>query len=299
MDLSKSRSRHGRRRNPSVQYPHGQDCHSKALEYIISATTHALNGDHDKAEYDLRDAITWADMEAEKGRKSGKHDQSKTYMESINGHINRIRKYKGTMKSEGCDEDHSKLKKDGCKSCGYMVKSELQKGFLPPTQMPPPPSHMVSRGAMRVGHPKRDARYNYKTVTDLHPHDQKLAQEKWGKGTGSYEYPVDRATGRLVHASRVATTKTPQAHGKAMKELASQHRPGQSVRIQGHNTHEGRLGIVRGAHPEFPGKIAVQVGTSEHHKIYVDPHQVRLAKPSGRVEKALVTVYNIRKAFMK
>lgn len=287
------------KRQPSISAIN-YDPHKTAMSHIVEATNRASEGRHDEAEYHLESARTWSEIRHEQIKSSGQHDYARHYKEAVNTHIARVRGYKNLKRSEPkCDKDHSKLTKQ-C-DCGYMNKSDsLEKGFLPPTGTPPVGNIMRPRvsSALKVGKSKKDTRYDYKSVTELHPHDQSLAQEKWGKGTGQYEYPVDKQSGRLVHSTRVETSKTPQALG-SRKELLQQHRPGQSVRIQGHQTHSGRLGIVRPSHPEFSDKIAVQVGPSDHHKIYVEPHQVKLSKASTQIEKALVTVCNIRKVFMK
>jgi len=289
----------GQKRRPSIAAL-SQDAHRTAMNHIVEATNHASDGRHDEADYHLESAITWAGIHHEKLKASGQHEYAGNYTKAVNDHVARVRGYRSKLQRSElkCNEDHSKLTKQ-CK-CGYMQKSDLKKGFLPGVSGPPVGNVMrPSQSSMRVGKPKQDPRYDYKTVTELHPHDQNLAQEKWGVGTGRYEYPVDKQSGRLVHATRVESTKTPQALGSAPKDIPQQHRPGQSIRIQGHAKHEGRLGIVRSSHPAFPNKIAVQIGPSDHHKIYVEPHQVKLSKAVNRIEKALVTMCNIRKVFMK
>jgi hypothetical protein len=298
--MSLEKAPFGIKRRTTVEHSE-QNPHKRAIEHIVEATKEAGRGNHDAAEHHLNSALTWADMHAEKHRKAGKRDEANAYMEGVQYHVNRVRSHRKTLKSSSdqCDKDHSKLSKEGhCETCGFMHKSDLEKRSFPSMSSSPTFGSIKSE-SMKVGSPKKDTRYDYKDVADLHPHDQKLAQEKWGSGTGSYQYPVDRSTGRLAHATRVPTSKTPQAGGKAFKELSEQHRPGATVRIQGHPTHEGKLGIVRGSHPEFPGKVAVQVGATEQHKIYVEPKQVRMSKAETRFEKALITSYNIRKVFMK
>lgn len=291
----------GSKRTSSVQHCKNKSCHENAIEHLIVASNSASSGQHDQADYHLDSALSWADMHHKKLQAAGMHDKANEYVKGISDHVNRIKRSRTVKKAGDCQEDHAKLKKQ-CK-CGYMIKmvksEDLTKGFLPPTKAAPSFQNVTDQKKMKVGGPRKDTRYNYKPAHELHPHDVTMAHEKFGgKDIGRYDYPVDKETGRLVHGTRVPSQKTPQALG-SVKDTPEHHRPGATVRIQGHQGHEGKLGIVRTSHPDYSGKIAVQIGPSEHHKVYVDPHQVRLSKPKDKMEKALVTVHNIRKAFMK
>lgn len=265
-----------------------RSCHELAISHIVDASRHASEGRHDESAYHIKAAETHAKMHHENLKAMGRGDEAKEYLSGISDHINRIQNLRGKIKkSEKCEEDHKKLKKQ-CNSCGYMVKV-IKKAESP-----------FSLERRKSGKPKQDSRYDYKPIHELHPHDQQLAQQKFGgKDIGSHEYPVDKQTGRLVHGTRAPFGgKAPQAARANYKQIKPEHKPGTPVRITGHQL-EGKLGIVGASHPLMSGKIAVQIGPSEHHKVYVEPHQVKLSRPTGKVEKALVTLHNIKKVFMK
>jgi predicted outer membrane protein len=58
----------------------------------------------------------------------------------------------------------------------------------------------VTRLSTNIG---KDFRYNYKPFHEMHPDDQRLAQKFFqGKDIGSYQYPHNVITGRLVHSTR-------------------------------------------------------------------------------------------------
>jgi hypothetical protein len=199
------------------------------------------------------------------------------------------------IKSE-CKKDHSKMKKGEQCDCGYMGKSEDDED---------PVSKIDQTWSLK---PKQDPRFHYKKIHELHPDDQLEAQNKYGKhvkeNMGRFLYPVDKLSGRLAHAAvkpfegKTAPAAGPTSYG--VKELKPEHTKGASVRIHAPNTPlHGKLGIMAGSHPEIPGKVGVQVGPSQAHIHYVEPHQVHLSKPVTKVEKALISLHNIRKAFMK
>lgn len=278
-----------------------KSCHDMAIDHIVMASKRAHEGKHGDAEYHLTSAKTFADMHHKLLTQQGRHAEATEYMNGVNDHFNRVRNMKNSVKkADACKSDHGTITKgDICKACGWFDKNDLAKA-LPPKS--------PSRGEIQKIGPTKDARYNFKPIHELHPHDQHLAQQKFGgKDVGAYHYPTDKQTGRLVHAARMkAPTGSPkaQAHSynelkpHSYQELPPHHTPGATVNINSPG-HEHKFGIVRPSHPEMPGKIAVQVGPSEHHQVFLEPHQVSPRKPKDRMEKALVTLHTIRKAFMK
>jgi len=291
-------------RNPC----HPKTCHELAISHIINATKHAGKGNHDEANYHIESALTFANMHHKKLKAQGRHSDANEYIGGINEHINRVkgmRKPPVKKTEDDCPYDHKKLKKgNGCNVCGYMTKSEslekVGKPDMPGAFIGGTPQASMEK--QRVGKPKQDPRYDYKQIHELHPHDQQLVQHKFGgKDISSYSYPIDRDTERLVHGTRTKLGETPHPTpgSYSYKELAPQHQPGTAVRITGHSHLDGKLGIVTAHHPVMGGKIGVQIGPSEHHKVYVEPHQVRLSRPQGKIEKALISLHNIRKVFMK
>jgi|GEM_PF-3963407 len=296
-----------------------KSCHELAIDHIVTASKRALENKHDQADYHLEAAKTFADMHHKRLLGQGLHNEAQDYRAGIDDHVSRVKAMRSSMKkADTCKADHTKLgKNDICKTCGTKgdikkdinmddnIDKGLKKGFLPGTPSLPKLAPTGSRASsgneiQRIGKPKADARYDHKPIHELHPHDQKIAQEKFGrKDMGAYNYPVDKGTGRLVHAARSPATEAPKAHGSSYPEVQPHHSPGATVEIRGVNGHHGKMGIVHGSNPEMPGKIAVQVGHREHEKIFVEPHQVVPRKPTNRIEKAMVTLSHIRKVLMK
>jgi hypothetical protein len=217
---------------------------------------------------------------------------------------------------KGCDCKDCEIEKEGACQCGYTDKSaksekkdlDLQKGFVNPfIDASPARKEYMQHGVVQpkwgLSPIKGDPKHNYKMMHELSEDQQTQVQQKFPQGNHlRYAYPVHKETGELVHAQRIPLPPgyAARAQAHAFKELKPEHRKGAFVRIHsiGHPSH-GKKGVVTGHDPNMPGKIGVQLGPSAAHTIYVEPHQVKLTKPASKVEKAMVTLFNIRKAFMK
>lgn len=284
--------------------------HEMAIEHIVLAHHCANEGKEHEMTSHWQEALSSAGHYMRVLKLQGKHQEAKDYIQGVEHHGERIRTLLGRrMQKVECTHDHSKLAKEvACTGCGYMNKSEaIEKADRPMTSASPARKEMNSKGAldtkMHLTKPKQDPRYNYKKIHELHPEDQQHAQNKYSndvkQNQGRYLYPVDKQSGRLAHAA-VAPYEGTHHPVASTNQLKPEHTKGASVRINsaGHE-HHGKLGIMRGAHPDIPGKVGVQVGPHAAHTVYVQPHEVHVSNPKTKVEKALISLNNIRKAFMK
>jgi hypothetical protein len=129
--------------------------------------------------------------------------------------------------------------------------------------------------------PGKDPRYDYKPFHELGHDDQIKATHAFqDKDMGSHHYPVEKDGGAFVHGATRWKQITPQATPEDHKVLvAPEHRAGAYVRINAEGTpHHSKVGIVRMPHPNFPGKVPVQVGIKDHEVEYFEPHEVKLNK---------------------
>jgi hypothetical protein len=129
--------------------------------------------------------------------------------------------------------------------------------------------------------PGKDPRYNYKPFHELSHDDQVKATHAFqAKDLGHHHYPVDKETGEFVHGATRWRQAAPQAKPVDHNVLvAPEHRAGASVRINAEGSpHHGKLGMVKMPHPNFPGKVPVQVGLKDHEMEYFNPDQVKLNK---------------------
>jgi hypothetical protein len=272
--------------------------HEQAIEQIILATEAAHAGRQAEVSQFCGTAQNLAELNARRLRAQGQHQAADAYVLSLNEHVSRV---KGILSSKASRaENVSKAK---------VILNTLEKGFDNPfvSASMARREHMATgqvKSTMTVGGVKPQKGYNYKPIHELHPDDQSSVQSKFAGDYARYAYATHPDTGRLAHAMTGRVPLQPgqavRAQSSSFKELKPEHKRGAFVKINkpGHPSHE-KKGIVLGPHPELPGKIRVQVGHTEAHSVYVDHNEVALSKPASKVEKALQTIYNIRKAFMK
>lgn len=212
----------------------------------------------------------------------------------------------GAHKCEKTDGSCKCMEKEGSHACacGYADTVQKSNPFVSGSAKKEyHPREIIDRTPVKVGGPKTNPRHEYKMIHELSPAQQEDIQHKFPQGGHSqFAYPVHRDSGELVHGQRIPLSphQVVQAHHHAFRELKSEHQKGSFVQIHspGHSAH-GKKGVVLGPNPNVPGKIGVQIGHTAAHSIYVDPHEVRPSKASSKVEKAIQTLFNIRKAFMK
>lgn len=306
--------------------------HEQAIESIIKATNCAMLNEQPQVKMYIQTAKMFAELTARKMKAMGMHRQSEEYLKNLNDHINRvwaiaeqkhhensgsrIEKAKGVVSRVRKSETVSTCKcmKSECTcKCSTMEKaacncSFLNKGIINPyVGESPARREYTQTGSVKptwqVGSVKGDPKQSYKMMHELSGEQQKQVQQKFPQGEHTrYAYPIHRETGELLHGQRIPLPPgyAVRAHAAAFRELKPEHKRGAFVEISapGHASH-GKKGIVHGPNPNVPGKVKVQIGHTENHSIYVEPHQVRLSKAVTRMEKAIQTIFNVRKAFMK
>lgn len=159
-----------------------------------------------------------------------------------------------------------------------MTEEELEKALemIPGTK----PSKITTKVAADR-QPGKDSRYNYKPFHELSHEDQIKATHAFqDKDMGGHHYPVDKETGSFVHgATRWLQPKSAARPTDTKGLVAPEHRNGAYVRINAEGSpFHGKTGIVKMPHPNFPGKVPVQVGLKDHQVEYFSPHQVSLNK---------------------
>lgn len=265
-----------------MRYP--KSLNDLAIESIVVATEHAQKGDSANMEQSLKEAKIYSDMHSNKLSMQGRHDESKVYKKGLDDHYSRIR---NICKAVSDDLSVRKSADD------FSTK----------------PKYGYNTGSienMKVKRPSKDARYDYKAFGDLHPEDRTAAVKQYvGGRPEAHEYPVDKQSGRLVNGKRVPSPQSEKAsiakpnktsYGTGIKPRFQE---GMAVRVKAEGPHKGKLGIVRRDNPAFPGRTMVQVG---HKDFMVDNfHESDLehSHPQSRVEKAMITLWNIEKAFRK
>lgn len=309
-----------------------KNLHEQAIECIIKATEAADRNEQDILKGLIQQAKMLAMMTARKLKAMGMHRQADDYISALNEHISRVWHIANIRNSDKAHdrmakakEASLKLRKDmhkcigdcGC-NCGKEDKKDdvckcelgksLSKGFDNPFVPSSPARKEYSetgkvKPTWEVGTVKADPKLAYKMLHELKSDQQDQVQQKYPQGSHSrYAYPVHRETGELAHGQRIPLPPgmAVRAQSAAFKELKPEHRTGAFVQINapGHAAH-GRKGIVMAPNPNLPGKVGVQVGATKAHALYVDPHQVKVSKASSRVEKAMQTLFNIQKVFMK
>lgn len=301
--------------------------HEQAIESLIQATNAADKNEQDRVKMHVQQAKMFAELTARKMRAMGMHRQADEYVKHLNEHINRvwviaqrrhsddrqglIQKAKDTRLKmrKAADACKCDTKKAACK-CGYMDKDmkDVKKGLINPyVGESPARREYMQTGTVKptwgLGSVKPDPKHHYKMIHDLTPAQQDEIQQKFPQGDHArYAYPVHKDSGELAHAQRIALApgQVVQAQRAALKEIKPEHKKGAFVQIHAPgNAVHGKKGVVHGPNPNVPGKIKVQIGHTEHHSVYVEPHQVRISRPMTKIEKAIQTVFNIRKVFMK
>ncbi len=308
--------------------------HEQAIEAIVLATKCAYENDQDRIKMYVQDAKRLAELMGRKMRMMGMHRQADEYIQGLNEHINRVWaiaqiKYQDTERTriERAKDSVFKIRKGEkiCKcgnkncdcECGGVEKSckcssakdkKLEKGFATPfTGESPARKEYMKTGMVQptwnVTHVKENPKQSYKMLHELSSSQQKDVEKKFPQGNHShYAYPVHKETGELQHGQRIPLPPgyAIKAHARAFRELKPEHKKGSFVQIDapGHAFH-GKKGIVHGVDPNMLGKVKVQVGPTPNHSIFVEPHQVKMSRAESRVEKAMQTIFNVRKAFMK
>lgn len=266
--------------------------HELALEHLIMATSSADTGNKEGTKHHLDEAKLYAECHEKRLVAQGQKKGSSEYMDQFGAHALRVSNLLNTrMNKSQCSQDHSKMTAK-CQDCGYMIKTDvaLEKG-----------TGAMKQARWNVSKPPQDRRYDYRSINNLHSDDQMKVHHQYGnRDMGHYEYPVDKQTGRLAVANRAPSNRIEPPEARASSyQLKPEHKVGASVRINAPGEkHHGRLGIVHQPHPALPGKIPVQIGHSEHHKVYLEPHQLKPSRAVTKIEKALVSLYAIRKVFL-
>lgn len=275
----------------------GSSCHGMAAEHLSMAMHHASLGRKKEAEDNLATSKAFAETHSRDMIRSGDADAADKYLQGhseISGHIRSVLQRK--LEEEAKDPTPQGIRMVTKKS---EAEGDLKKDFGSGSGPKKPYSSNILSTKMVAGKPMREnPRYSYKRLSELHPDDQKSVQTKFsGKDMDKYKYAVSKETGRVEHVGRVAHNSPPSAAPSAGM-IPQHHKEGSGVRIaaEGHPSH-GKLGVVRNPSPYFPGKVAVQVGPTEHHVIHMDPHQIKPSKPTTKIEKALVALCSLRKAF--
>jgi hypothetical protein len=302
--------------------------HEQAIECIIQATDAAMDRQQQQVKMYTTQAKMFAEMIARKLKAMGMHRQAVDYLKALDEHINRVwvineraqadhtrnlvekvKKVTGLRmkKAEKCEKCGEKLTKDGTCTCGMMTKADGIKKINPFSSASPARREYMSTGVvnptMSLGHVKPHPMHQYKMLHELSPAHQTQVQQKFPQGEHSrYAYPVHRETGELIHGQRIPLPpgQAIRAQAHAFKELKPEHKAGNWVTINapGH-AHHGRGGVVMSPNPNLPGKVGVQYGSAPHQSVWVEHHQVKLGRPTTKMEKAVQTIYNIRKAFFK
>jgi hypothetical protein len=270
--------------------------HEQAIEAIIQATDAATRNEQGRVKMLTQQAQMFAELIARKMKAMGMHRQAEEYLKALTDHINRVwviserihanetrelvnkaRKaiYRMRKAGEDCKKCKKTVQKDGSCSCGMLDKSETSP------------------------HNKHD----YKMMHELSAKHQKDIQKKYPQGDHSrYAYPIHKDSGDLVQGPRMPLPpgQALRARAHSFDQLKPEHRRGSFVQIEapGHASH-GKKGVVLGPNPHLPNKIGVQIGPSEHHSIWVEPREVKISRAITKVEKAIQTLFNIRKAFLK
>lgn len=307
--------------------------HEQAIEAIIKATEAARDNQQAQVKMYAQTAKMFCELMARKMKAMGMHRQADEYTKGLDDHINRvwaiaeqkhhefdrsrIEKAKSTsfqIRKSVVTQSTCKCMKSECTCrCATLEKAQCQCGFLnkgiinPYVGESPARREYNQTGQVKptwqVGQVKSNPMHSYKMIHELSGAQQEQIQQKFPQGELSrYAYPTHRETGELVHGQRIPLPPgyAVRAHAQAFRELKPEHKRGAFVQIHapGHSSH-GKKGIVHGPNPNVPGKVKVQIGHTENHSIYVEPHQVRLSKAVSRMEKAMQTLFNVRKAFMK
>jgi hypothetical protein len=307
--------------------------HEQSIEAIIKATEAARMNEQAQVKMYIQTAKLFSDLTARKLKAMGMHRQADEYLKSLDEHINRVLAIAEQKHHENNNDRMQKAKKasfqirksvktqSSCKcmksectcKCATIEKAACQCSFLnkgiinPYVGESPARREYTQTGSVQstwqVGQVKANPQHAYKMIHELTGEQQKQLQNKFPQGELTrYAYPVHRDTSELVHGQRIPLPPgyAVRAHAQAFRELKPEHKRGAFVQIHapGHSAH-GKKGIVQGPNPNVPGKVKIQIGHTENHSIYVDPHQVRLSKAVTRMEKALQTIWNVRKAFMK
>lgn len=140
--------------------------------------------------------------------------------------------------------------------------------------------------------PKRDKRYNYVPLHELHPEDQASAHNKFmGREMHSYHYPVDNA-GRLAHAARwpAPPAATPAGYPELKPErqpvFEPAHPVGSAVDIHPAAGAPRGFGVVEHPSPYHPDKVAVRYGPAAHEVAHVESGHLRARSLAGRAKAA-------------
>jgi hypothetical protein len=307
--------------------------HEQAIEAIIKATECARDSRYGEVKMYVQTAKMLAQLTARKMKAMGMHRTADEYVKGLEEHINRVwalheqkkheldrskmDRVKATMNQIRKNlSPHSSCKcmKSECTcKCATIEKaacqcSFLNKGFINPYVGESPARREYNKtgevkSTWQVGQVKAHPMHDYKMIHELSGAQQQQIQQKFPQGELTrYAYPVHRETGELVHGQRVPLPPgyAVRAHAQAFRELKPEHKRGAFVQIHAPGTEaHGKKGIVHGPNPNVPGKVKVQIGHTENHSIYVEPHQVKVSNPKTRIEKAMMTRYSVTKALMK
>jgi len=272
---------------------YGKDCHGTAIDHLVAAMGHARQGNDQKADEHIKKARNFATANASMLRAQGQHDEAKRYMQGFDFH-------EGVVRNLSAEKNTTKK----AEKKGDIAKSEPKKDASPRQSPSAGQSQVKGNPSQKIGHVQESSEFNYKMIGELHPEDQMRAQRFFNnKDVGRFKYPVDKMSGRIVHGQRVpmGDKDGPTDPSKtSYPEIPSHLRDGAAVRfhLPGTALH-GRLGVVGSMSPFHPDKVSVQYGHKNTDRVYVHPSSLKSSKPSTKIEKALVTLTNIRKAFLK
>lgn len=274
----------------SDKYP--KSVHDLSVESIVRATYHANLGQSKDSEHHVEMAKIYADLHTKRLESQGRAAESENYLAGLGEHISRITALasrRSMEKAEAGENDMQKGFDVGSKTASPARKEFSSTGHVATT--------------MKLKNTPAQKGYAYKQFHELHADDQAKVPHQYGGGAdvARYSYPTHHDTGRLASAGRTKNPESstgPRPEMRAFQGHLPEHKAGATVRINSPE-FKNKLGIVRQASPYYPGKIAVQIGARDHEKVFVEPHHVSISTPSSKIEKALITLHSIRKAFLK
>lgn len=240
----------------------GYDARGYAVRHIVAAMGDAREGKPESAAQHLNYARNFATAHARTLKSQGQHEEAIRFMDAFGNHENAVR-----------------------------------------AMLAPKTEKIEKAEVMRLGQVRALPNYDYKMVHELHPEDQLRAQRFFGhRDVGRYKYPVDKGSGRIIHGQRIpiSAKEGPGDPSGYFQEIPAHLREGAAVRINAPGTKfHNRLGVVSHQVAHEQGKTAVHLGTPNSSPLHFSNEMLQPSRPMTRVEKAVVTLNNIRKVFMK
>ena len=250
--------------------------------HIVHAHDYAKAGFHKEAEEHRQKAHEHFDRHIADMRSIGWN----TYADNFHAEIKPYLEKLDTLVSDAKNASEAKPKKSKMLSLlrrselENMTEEELEKALL--VTIPGTKPAKIATKVAADRQPGKDSRYDYKPFHELSHDDQVKATHAFqDRDMGNHHYPVDKETGSFVHGATrwLQPASAPKQAVNTKGLVAPEHRNGAYVKINAEGSpYHGKAGIVKMPHPNFPGKIPVQVGLKDHQVEYFSPHQVSLNK---------------------